>query len=284
MLFRFVTTTLAAFLPTLLLLLLFSDPLLAKDTGVEPLAEGKYSYLKPTDNDTILATQWAKFAEALPNFKEKAKKAHYRFKEGVVGRKCDTKDCHPGFKDGYVERLLALPEGSKRMEAREDRTGLSRCDDCHSYDTIKAKTIACRLHYQLKERVQCNSCHTEGKKAFVAVGEKKRVTLQEDHDQRLDWPAHQLTKDEKKIACDQNCHIENNSFAITSDCASCHGKGKLELSSYISTNLLVHSTAKDSIIPSVVRNFYKIAISYFALFCAIFILLDIIRTRKEGKK
>ncbi len=117
-----------------------------------------------------------------------------------------------------------------------------------------------------------------------SIGQKKQVTLGGDHDQRVDWPAHQLTKEEKQIACDKNCHIENNSFAITSDCASCHGKGKLELSSYISTNLLIHSTATESFLPDLVGNFYKFLITYFAIFCVIFILLDIIRSRKEGKK
>ncbi len=283
MLFRFARTTLSALLPALLFIL-SANPLLAKIAEVEPLAEGKYSYLKPDGENSALASQWAEFATALPNYRDKAKKAHYRFKKGVEGKKCDTKDCHPGFKDSYVDRIVALPEGSRRIEAREERTGLTRCDDCHTYDTIKAKTIACRLHYQLKDRVQCNSCHTEEQKSLIAIGEKKQIALADSHDPQIDWPAHRLTKEEKQIACDQNCHVENNPFAVTSSCASCHGKGKLELGSYISTNLLVHATAKESIIPNLIRNFYIIFISIFSIFCALFILLDIIRTRKEGKK
>ncbi len=248
----------------------------------EPLAEGKYKYLSPKTTDKGSSVFWVEVASSNPNWKDKAKKAHYRFKEGIVGRKCDTKDCHPGFNDKLVSELVATPEGDQRIKARDDLAslGAKRCQDCHTWEKIRDKTNACRLHFKETERVECNSCHAEGQKILLAKGEKKQVAIR-DFDDRNDWPAHKLTKDEKLISCDKNCHVKDNPFAIVSVCGDCHGENQLKLASYSSDNLLVHQTAPDSVIPDLIRGFYKILISVFALFCGTYIFLDIVKSRRE---
>jgi len=248
----------------------------------EPLAEGKFKYLSPKTTDNSSTRLWIEIAGSNPNWKEKAKKSHYRFKEGVVGRKCDSRDCHSGFKDNYVAQLVQLPEGERRIKAREEqaRLGLNRCQDCHSYAPIRDKTVACRLHFNKTDRVNCNSCHAEGEKVLVPVGDKKQVAIR-DFDDRNDWPGHKLTKEEKLISCDKNCHIKDNPYAIASVCGNCHGENQLKLASYMTPNLLVHQTAKNNALPGFIRGFYKIFISGFAVFCGLYILLDIVKSKRE---
>ncbi len=248
----------------------------------EPLAEGKFKYLSRKTTDFGPAALWVEVASANPNWKEKAKKAHYRFKEGVVGRKCDSRDCHPGFKDELVNKLVKLPEGEQRIKAREKHAslGADRCIDCHAWEPIRDKTAACRLHFKKTDRVECNSCHAEGEKFLTPVGEKKQIAIR-DYDDRNDWPNHKLTKEEKLISCDKNCHVRENPFEVVSVCADCHGENQLKLASYTASNVLVHQTAENSMIPGFIKGFYKIFITVFALFCGLYIFLDIAKAKRE---
>ncbi|MFQ5483719.1 MAG: hypothetical protein ACE5DO_00120 [Desulfobacterales bacterium] len=264
------------------LIILTQSPVLTAKAVEEKLAEGKFQYISSSQDGAFFTARWSEFARLMPNWKEKSKRAHYRFNKGVIGRKCSQMACHPGFTDIYVNRLTALPEGKKRIQAQQERFGLKRCDDCHSYQVIREKTFACRIHYQLRDRVRCDSCHAEGSKVMVSQGEKKTIVLS-DYDDHQEWPAHMLTKNKNQNSCNKNCHVTGNPFSVESICLKCHDKGKLELETYFTPNLLVHSRARDSAIPDILRTLFKILVLGVAAFCFFYIVTDLIRSQKKTR-
>ncbi|GAB4283381.1 MAG: hypothetical protein Kow0092_38230 [Deferrisomatales bacterium] len=248
----------------------------------EDLAEGKYRYLSGTGAASPLVARWAGLAAAMPDWKDKNRAAHYRFPPGKDGRKCDQLECHPGFRDAYVEELVALPEGPQRRQARQRRQGLERCGDCHTYSAIREKTASCRLHFLESQRVECTSCHTPGTKVLVPRGEHKTAALRDPVPLRA-WPSHELTQDPKQIACDQLCHVKDNPFEVERVCDECHGKGKLELARYTSPQVLVHATEKASLWPRFTDAFFQVLTVGVLAALFLFILLEVVRERKEGR-
>lgn len=264
----------------LALIILTQSPVFTAKAVEEELVEGKFQYISSSQDGAFFTTRWSEFARVMTGPIGRKRQTHYRFKEGVIGSKCSQTACHPGFTDIYVNRLTALPEGEKRMQARQERLGLQRCDDCHSYQVIREKTFACRIHYQLRDRVPCASCHAEGSKVMVPQGEKKTAVLY-DYDEHQEWPAHMLIKDKNQNSCNTNCHVEGNAFAVESVCLKCHDKGKLELETYFTANLLLHSRARDSAIPDIIRTLFKILVIGVSAFCIFYIVTDFIHSRKK---
>jgi hypothetical protein len=252
-------------------------------TPEEELAEGKYRYLSQVAPDNRLVSRWTGLAAAMPDWKEKNKAAHYRFPADKEGKKCDQRDCHPGFRDAFVARLAALPEGADRQAAREPRHGLDRCGDCHTYRAIREKTPACSLHYDRPDRVHCTGCHAQGSKVLISLGAKKTVTVR-DHDPRAAWPTHQLTKDEKVIACDKACHVPENPFDVPRVCPDCHGKGKLEIASYTAPGVLKHATDQASLFPPLTSTFFIVLTSTVLGALFIYIIIEILRAREAADR
>ncbi|GAB4268744.1 hypothetical protein [Deferrisoma sp.] len=244
------------------------------------LADGRYPYLAPSGEENPLVARWVALARAMPDWKDKAKAAHYRFPPGKDGRKCDQADCHPGFRDDFVEKLLALPDGPDRQGAREPRQGLERCGDCHGWDRIRRRTAACRLHFRETDRVECTSCHLEGPKVLEPRGEKKTAVVRDLRPARA-WPAHELTKDEKAIACDRSCHAPQNPFGVERVCTDCHGEGKLEVPRLAAAGVLVHATDPRSPWPRLTDRFFVGLTVVVTAALLAHILLDIVRSRKE---
>ncbi len=246
----------------------------------DDLAEGRYPYLSPTGDEAPLVRRWVGLARALPDWKDRNKAAHYRFREGIEGRKCDQKDCHPGLRDAFVERLMALPEGPRRQQARERRYGLDRCADCHTHDAIWARAPACRLHFDRTDRVVCTGCHLERPGVLVALGEHKTIQPRKAAPLRA-WPTHELTKEEKAIGCDRSCHRPDNPYGVQRVCLDCHGEGKLEISRYTAPGVLVHATARASMLPAMTNAFFIGLTVLVAVTLLLHIVLDIFRSRKE---
>lgn len=249
--------------------------------AAEPdLAEARYPYLSPTGEGNPLVARWAALAGALPDWKDKAKAAHYRFPPGKDGRKCDQPDCHPGFRDAFVEKLLALSEGPDRQAGREPRQGLDRCGDCHGWERIRRRTAACRLHFLETDRVECTACHLEGPKVLEPRGEKKAAAVRGLVPARA-WPIHELTKDEKAVACDRACHVPQNPFGIERICTDCHGEGKLEVPRLAAAGVLVHATDPESPWPRFTDRFFLWLTAVVTAALLAHILLDMVRSRKE---
>lgn len=244
------------------------------------LADGRYPYLAPAGDENPLVARWAGLARAMPDWKDKAKAAHYRFPPGKDGRKCDQADCHPGFRDAFVAKLLALPEGAARQAAREPRQGAERCGDCHGWDRIRQRTAACRLHFRETDRVECTACHLEGPKVLEARGEKKTAVVRGLRPWRA-WPAHELTKEEKAIACDKACHAPQNPFGVKRVCGDCHGEGKLEVPRLAAAGVLVHATDPRSPWPRLTDRFFVGLTAVVTAALLAHILLDMVRSRKE---
>jgi hypothetical protein len=249
----------------------------------EDLAEGKYPYFSAFPGESPRVTRWAGLAATMPDWKDKNKAAHYWFPLGKEGKQCDQPDCHPGFRDALVDRLAALTAGPERQAAREQRQGLDRCGDCHTYGAIRKKTAACSLHFDQPDRVQCTGCHAQGSKVLIPLGEKKTVALR-DHDARAAWPTHQLTKDPKVIACDKACHVPDNPFDVPRACEDCHGKGKLEIKSYTSPSVLLHATDKASLFPVFTSTFFVALTATVLGALFLYILVEIFRARKEANR
>ncbi len=116
---------------------------------------------------------------------------------------------------------------------------------------------------------------------MVPQGEKKTIVLL-DYDEHQEWPAHMLTKDKNQNSCNTNCHVTGNPFAVESVCLNCHDKGKLELETYFTANLLVHSRARDSAIPDILRTLFKILVIGVTAFCFFYIVTDFIHSKKKA--
>ncbi len=245
-------------------------------------AEGRYPYLSPREGTNPLVARWIGLARAMPDWKDKAKAAHYRFPAGKEGRRCDQKDCHPGFRDTYVERLLGLGEGPERQSARERRQGLDRCGDCHTYRDIRQRTAACRLHFDQPERVGCTGCHLEGDKVLVAQGEAKTIVPRRVSPLRA-WPSHELTREEKAMPCDRACHAPDNPYGVERVCAECHGKGKLEVARYTAPGVLVHATDPASFWPRLTNAFFVGLTVVVSGVLVVYVFLDAVRSRKPPR-
>ncbi len=250
--------------------------------AAEGRAEGRYPYLAPTGADNPLVARWAGLARAMPDWKEKNKAAHYRFAAGKDGRRCDQKECHPGFRDAYVDRLLSMPEGPDRQAARERRHGLDGCGDCHTRDAIWARVPACRLHYDRPGRLTCTSCHLQqGARVLVMKGPNKTIALRKPEPVRA-WPGHELTRDEKGMACDKTCHVPENPFEVAQVCSDCHGPDKLEVARYTAPGVLVHATDQASLLPGLTSSFFAWLTGIVAVSLLVHILLDVVRSWKEA--
>ncbi len=245
-------------------------------------AEGRYPYLSPREEANPLVARWIRLARAMPDWKDKAKAAHYRFPAGKEGRRCDQKDCHPGFRDTYVERLLGLAEGAERQRARERRQGLDRCGDCHTYRDIRQRTAACRLHFDQPDRVACTGCHLEGDKVLVARGEARTIVPRRVSPLRA-WPSHELTQEEKAMPCDRACHAPDNPYGVKRICADCHGKGKLEVARYTAPGVLVHATDQASLWPRLTNGFFIGLTTVVSLVLVVYVFLDALRSRGTGR-
>ncbi len=254
----------------------------ANAAGAAPpdLAEGRYPYLAPSGGATPLVARWAGLARAMPDWKDKAKAAHYRFPADKPGRRCDQPKCHPGFRDAYVQRLLALPEGPSRQNARQGRLGLARCGDCHTWDRIRERTAACRLHFDQPDRVECTACHLEGPKVLEPRGDKKTVSVRGAAPLGA-WPTHRLTRDEKAIPCDQTCHVPQNPFGVEQVCNDCHGEGKLRVARLAAPGVLVHATDPESPWPRLTHRFFLWLTTGVSGALLAYILLDLVRSRKH---